>query len=82
MQLSSSLRIVFVNEAFAHFLAIPVQDLIGKNIEYSPVVTAFDDLFGGFLAQVKAGLDGTSGAVNSLRKPRDYLLLSDRPDGA
>jgi PAS domain S-box-containing protein len=59
MQLSSSMRIVFANEAFAHFLATPVQALIGKNIEYSPVVTAFDDLFGGFLVQVKAGLDGT-----------------------
>ena len=59
MQLSSSLRIVFVNEAFAQFLATPVQDLVGKNIEYTPVVTAFDDLFGRFLVQVKAGLDGT-----------------------
>lgn len=58
MQLSSSMRIVFVNEAFAHFLSTPVQDLVGKNIEYSPVVTAFDDL-DRFLVQVKAGLDGT-----------------------
>jgi len=59
MQLTSNMRIVFVNEAFAHFLATPVQDLIGKNIEYSPVVTAFEDLFGRFFERVKAGLDGT-----------------------
>ena len=59
MQLTSNMRIVFVNEAFAHFLATPVQELVGKNIEYSPVVTAFDDLFGRFLVRVKAGLDGT-----------------------
>jgi PAS domain S-box-containing protein len=59
MQLSSSMRIVFVNEAFAHFLATPVQDLIGKNIEYSPVVTAFEDTFGRLLERVLAGIDGT-----------------------
>jgi PAS domain S-box-containing protein len=59
MQLTSSMRIVFVNEAFAHFLATPVQDLVGKNIEYSPVVTAFDDCFTGFLERVRTGLEGT-----------------------
>ena len=59
MQLNSSMRIVFVNETFAHFLATPVQDLMGKNIEYSPVVTAFNDLFSVFVERVKGGLDGT-----------------------
>ena len=59
MQLDSSLRIVFVNETFAHFLATPADDLIGKNIEYTPMVTAFDDLFAGFLERVKEGLNGT-----------------------
>ena len=48
MQLDSSMRIVFINDTFARFLATPVHDLIGKNIEYSPLVTAFDDLFAGF----------------------------------
>ncbi|MGD0534805.1 MAG: PAS domain S-box protein [Methanoregula sp.] len=59
MQLDSSLRIVFVNETFAHFLATPADDLIGKNIEYTQMVTAFDDLFAGFLERVKEGLNGT-----------------------
>ena len=53
------MRIVFANEMFAHFLATPAEDLIGKNIEYSPVVTAFDNLFTGFLERVRAGLGGT-----------------------
>ena len=35
------------------------EDLIGKNIEYTPVVTAFDDFFAGFLVRVRAGLGGT-----------------------
>jgi PAS domain S-box-containing protein len=59
LQLDSSTRIVFINDAFARFLATPANDLAGKNIEYSPLVTAFDDLFPGFLARVKTGLEGT-----------------------
>jgi PAS domain S-box-containing protein len=59
MQLDGSMRIVFINEIFAHFLAIPAEDLTGKNIEYSPVVTTFDDCFAGFLERVRAGLEGT-----------------------
>jgi PAS domain S-box-containing protein len=59
MQLDGSMRIVFINEIFAHFLATPAEDLIGKNIEYSPVVTTFDDCFAGFLERVRAGLEGT-----------------------
>jgi PAS domain S-box-containing protein len=75
MQLSSSMRIVFVNEAFAHFLATPVQDLVGKNIEYSPVVTAFDDLFGRFLVRVKAGLDGTEWSGEFATANREIIFF-------
>ncbi len=59
LQLDSSTRIVFINDAFARFLATQANDLVGKNIEYSPLVTAFDDLFTAFLTRVRAGLDGT-----------------------
>ena len=59
LQLDSSTRIVFINDAFARFLVTPASDLVGKNIEYSPLVTAFDDLFTEFLTRVRAGLDGT-----------------------
>jgi PAS domain S-box-containing protein len=59
LQLDNSTRIVFINDAFAHFLATPVNELMGKNIEFTPLVTAFDDFFPEFLARVKAGLDGT-----------------------
>ena len=58
LQLDNSTRIVFINDAFARFLATPAGDLVGKNIEYSPLVTAFDDLFDGFLARMRVGLDG------------------------
>jgi PAS domain S-box-containing protein len=59
LQLDSSTRIVFINDTFARFLATPVAELVGKNIEYSPLVTAFDDFFIEFLARVKKGLEGT-----------------------
>ena len=58
LQLDNSTRIVFINDAFARFLATLAGDLVGKNIEYSPLVTAFDDLFAGFLARMREGLDG------------------------
>jgi len=59
MQLSGSLRIVFINEAFAQLISTPVSELTGKNIEYTPFVTVFDDVFDKFIGHVKAGLDGT-----------------------
>lgn len=75
MQLNSSMRIVFVNEVFAHFLATPVQDLIGKNIEYSSVVTAFDDLFGRFLVLLKSGLDGTEWSGEFALTKREIIFF-------
>lgn len=59
MQLSGSLRIVFINEAFAQLLGTPASELTGKNIEYTPFVTVFDDTYDRFIGQVKAGLEGT-----------------------
>ena len=59
MQLSGSLRIVFINEAFAQLISTPASELTGKNIEYTPFVTVFDAVFDPFIGHVKAGLEGT-----------------------
>ena len=59
LQLDSNTRIVFINDAFARFLGAEAADLTGKNAEYSPLVTAFEELFPDFLARVKKGLEGT-----------------------
>jgi PAS domain S-box-containing protein len=59
MQLSGSLRIVFINEAFAQLLDTPAAELTGKNIEYTPFVMVFDDTFDRFIGHVKDGLEGT-----------------------
>lgn len=58
LQLDSSTRIVFINDAFARFLGMPADDLVGKNVEYTPLATAFDTSFPDFFARVIAGLDG------------------------
>ena len=78
-QLDNSTRIVFINDAFARFLATLAGDLVGKNIEYSPLVTAFDDLFAGFLARMREGLDGAEWRGTRPGERRDYLLLPDGP---
>jgi len=59
LQLDSSTRIVFINDTFSRFLSVPANELAGKNIEYTPLVTAFDDLFPAFMDRVHAGLEGT-----------------------
>jgi len=59
VQLSGSLRIVFANEAFAQLLGIPAAELTGKNIEYTPFVTVFDDTCDRFIGHIQAGLEGT-----------------------
>ena len=59
MQVSGSMRIVFVNEAFAQLLEIPAAQLTGKNIEYTPFPVVFEDIYERFIARVKDGLEGT-----------------------
>ena len=59
LQLDNSTRIVFINDVFARFLSVPASELAGKNIEYTPLVSAFNDLFPAFMERVKAGLEGT-----------------------
>jgi len=75
MQLDSSMRIVFINEMFSHFLDTPVKDLIGKNIEYTPMVTAFNDLFSGFLEHIKTGLNGTGWSGELSPANREIIFL-------
>ena len=82
LQLDNSTRIVFINDAFARFLATLAGDLVGKNIEYSPLVTAFDDLFARIFSPNERGTGRRRVAGRAWPgERRDYLLLPDRPDG-
>ena len=58
MQLDNHLRILYVNEPFVKFLGTTRKDLMGKNIQFSPLEPVLDELFESFLKQVKNGIDG------------------------
>ncbi|MDD1700116.1 MAG: PAS domain S-box protein [Methanoregula sp.] len=66
MQLDSSLRIIFVNEPFLKMIETKSENLIGKNIEYTPVVTTFYDSFPWLLRKIQEALNGkeTSGEIS------------------
>ncbi len=58
VQLDSFLRIVFVNEPFCSFLGTDSKDLLGKNIEYTPVALVLDELFVGFIERIREAIAG------------------------
>jgi PAS domain S-box-containing protein len=58
MQLDNHLRILYVNKPLVEFLGTTRKDLVGKNIQFSPLVSVLDELFESFLQQIKNGIDG------------------------
>ena len=66
IQLDSFLRIVFVNESFCSLAGTDSTNLVGKNIEYTPVGLVFDELFVKFIERIREGVTGNewSGEIN------------------
>jgi PAS domain S-box-containing protein len=66
IQLDSFLRIVFVNESFCSLAGTDSANLVGKNIEYTPVARVFDELFVKFIERIREGVTGNewSGEIN------------------
>jgi PAS domain S-box-containing protein len=66
IQLDSFLRIVFVNESFCSLAGTDSTNLVGKNIEYTPVGLVFDELFVKFIERIREGVAGIewSGEIN------------------
>jgi PAS domain S-box-containing protein len=58
VQLDGFLRIVFVNEPFCSFLGTDSKNLVGKNIEYTPVALILDELFVGFIERIREAIAG------------------------
>jgi PAS domain S-box-containing protein len=58
MLLDSGLRVMYANEPLLQFLDATQKDLSGKNLEYTPCVTIFDDAFDLLKKQVRNGLAG------------------------
>jgi PAS domain S-box-containing protein len=60
--LDSGMRVVYANDPLLQFCGTTQKDLYGKNIEYTPVATVFDDAFDTVKKQVRAGLKGAEWA--------------------
>ncbi len=58
IQLDSFLRIIFVNEPFCALAGTDSKNLIGKNIEFTPVPLMFDELFVEFKERIREGIAG------------------------
>ncbi len=58
IQLDSFLRIIFVNEPFCALAGTDSTNLLGKNIEFTPISLIFDELFVGFIERIREGLAG------------------------
>jgi len=58
IQLDSFLRIIFVNESFSSLAGTDSTNLVGKNIEYTPVALVFDELFTRFIERIREGIAG------------------------
>ena len=57
--MDSSLRMfIYANEPFLNLVGSDNNHLIGKNIEYTPVSMVFDELFEGFIENIKEGVLG------------------------
>ena len=75
IQLDSFLRILFVNESFCTLAGIDSKNLVGKNIEYSPVALVFDELFVGFLERIREGVAGIEWSGEIAISTKDSILF-------
>jgi len=75
LQLDNTLRIVFVNESFLDLIGTNEKEILGKNIEYTPVTTVFDHLFPRLLREIHDGLNGkeASGDISLNLKDRIFF---------
>jgi PAS domain S-box-containing protein len=75
MQLDSSLRITFLNRPFIELLGTSEKEVVGKNIEFSPVSPFFDETFPQVLGWIHNGLSGTEFKGRLDVPGRDLILF-------
>jgi PAS domain S-box-containing protein len=75
VQMDSSLRIIYANEPFLHLVGSVNNDIIGKNIEYTPVSMVFDELFTGFIENIKEGVTGKEWSGEFILSTKDVHLF-------
>jgi len=75
VQMDSSLRIIYANEPFLNLVGSDNNSLIGKNIEYTPVSMVFDELFEGFIENIKDGVAGKEWSGEFVLSTKDIHLF-------
>ena len=75
VQMDSSLRIIYANEPFLNLVGSDNNNLIGKNIEYTPVSMVFDELFEGFIENIKEGVLGKEWSGEFVLSTKDIHLF-------
>jgi PAS domain S-box-containing protein len=75
VQMDSNLRIIYANEPFLHLVGSDNNNLIGKNIEYTPVSMVFDELFEGFIENIKEGVTGKEWSGEFVLSTKDIHLF-------
>jgi len=75
IQLDNNLRIVFTNEPFLDLIGIKEKEILGKNIEFTPVTTVFDESFTTFIEHIRKGITGKEWSGEITLSPRDIILF-------
>jgi len=75
LQLDSGLRIVFANEPFLSLVGTDSKNLLGKNIEYTPVALVFDEAITGFIENIKEGIAGKEWSGEIALSTNDTILF-------
>ncbi|MCK9593679.1 MAG: PAS domain S-box protein [Methanoregula sp.] len=75
VQLDSSLRVIYANEPFLKLVGTDSKNLLGKNIEYTPVALVFDELFREFIENIKDGLTGKEWSGEFVLSGKDINLF-------
>ena len=75
LQLDSSLRIIYANEPFLLLVGTDDKNLLGKNIEYTPVALVFEDFITEFIKNLKKGVSGKEWEGEILLRPQDISLF-------
>ncbi|HJX56015.1 MAG TPA: PAS domain S-box protein [Methanoregula sp.] len=74
LQLDNNLRIVFINEPFLDLLGTEEKMILGKNIEYTPVNSVFDESFPRLLEKIQEGLNGKEASGDIFLPLKDLIF--------
>ncbi len=75
VQLDAGLRIIFANEPFLGLVGTGSGDLVGKNIEYTPVALVFDESFPVFISNIREGIAGRKWSGEITLGTKDIIVF-------